>query len=693
MALATLSIDLVAQLASLQQGMDKAGRLAEKQAAEIEARYARMAEGARAVGAALAGAISVAGLSAFFRATVDGLDALNDVADATGATIENISALEDIAARTGTQMETVTSAVLKMNKVLSEAKPGSELARALESIGLNVENLKKADPAEALRQVAEAMSGYADDGDKARLMQELFGKSTKDVAAFMKDLAEQGRLVASVTSEQAAEAEKFNKQLFEMQKNVTDGARAIASELLPAINQLFAAISGKDTGGQSPISSLITVPLQTAAIVGSDVAFVMRGIGTEIGGIAAQMVSLARLDFKGFSVIGDAMKADAAQARKELDAFQARVMAIGTVRDAGNGRGFVLPELPRPSVPGLTANTKPTRAPVTALARQQLPGNDPIRIEALRAIEGTDTAKIERLKAVLQDLLTIAPEGAPPAVSQAIDDILQQIAKLDPASQTAAESVKRIEAALAATPSARKADARSRVDELQAALQQTSDPQRVRQLQEAIDAIYEGIGAIPEVAEPTFAKLDEFTANFAKSVQQTFGDTIFGTLTGNFDNIGKAWGTMLLRMASDALAADLTSALFPGVKTGGGSSLGGLISGLGSLFSGSIFGGGRATGGGVRPGGIYSVVEQGPELLQVGDKTMLLMGKRGGSVIPASNASGAAAGGGPVNIVQHFTFNGSGSRNEMAAWASAVERRTVAAIYDKQRRGAGLQGA
>ena len=36
MALATLSIDLVAQLASMQEGMDKAGRLAEKQAAEIE---------------------------------------------------------------------------------------------------------------------------------------------------------------------------------------------------------------------------------------------------------------------------------------------------------------------------------------------------------------------------------------------------------------------------------------------------------------------------------------------------------------------------------------------------------------------------------------------------------------------------------------------------------------------------------
>lgn len=692
MALATLSIDLVAQLASLQQGMDKAGRLAEKQAAEIEARYARMGEAARAVGAALAGAFSVAGLAAFFKTTVDGLDALNDIADATGATIENISALEDVAARTGTQMETVSGALLKLNKVLSEAKPGSEMAQTLESIGLSAEQLRQEDPAEALRQVAEALSGYADNGDKARLVQELFGKSTKEAAAFLKDLAEQGQLNATVTAQQTAEAEKLNKALFEFQKSSTDTARAIAGQLVPALNQLFDAIKGKDTGGQGAISSLITIPLQTATVVASDVAFVMRGIGNEIGGIAAQVVSLAKLDFKGFRNIGAAMKADAEQARKELDAFQARVMAIGTVRDAGGGRGFVLPDQPRPSVPRIAG--QPDKSGKVAAAPRELVGPvlDAVRIDALKAIEATDTVKVEKLRAALTDLLAIGRDNPSPAVSQAIQSVIDQIAKLDPAAQAVAASTKRIEAALAATPSARKADARARVDELQAALTQTDDPQRLRQIQEAIDAIYEGIGAIPDVAEPAFAKLDDLTANFAKNVQTTFGDTIFSTLTGNFANIGDAWKNLLLRMVSDALATDLTRALFPASKSGdSGSALGGLFSAItGGL--GSLFGGGRATGGGVRAGGIYSVVEQGPELLQVGDKTMLLMGSRNGSVMPASR-SDAQGGAAPVQVVQHFTFHGSGNRAEMAAWAVAVQQRTIAAFADAQRRGRSFQGA
>lgn len=686
MALATLSIDLVAQLASLQQGMDKAGRLAEKQAAEIEARYARMGEAARAVGAALAGAFSVAGLAAFFKTTVDGLDALNDIADATGATIENISALEDVAARTGTQVETVSGALLKLNKVLSEAKPGSDAAKALESIGLNAEALRREDPAEALRQVAEALAGYANDGEKARLVQELFGKSTKEVAAFLKDLAEQGSLNATVTSEQAAEAEKFNKQLMELQKNATDVARALSGPLVAGLNdalQRFKEMRQEGFGVFDFINERFA--RSNGSTAGEEAQAALNALQRDLLLLDGRLKAGAGVD-----QLRNQLLIDRARLVERIAAAQARLALNTPNLRAREDRGFV-PTAPSVPVAGLTG--KPTPPPVTAAPRELVgPVLDAVRIDALKAIEQTDAVKIERLRATLNELLTLGKDNPTPAVSQAIQDVIDQIAKLDPAAQALAASTKRIEAALAATPSARKADARARVDELQSALTQTDDPQRLRQIQEAIDAIYEGIGAIPDVAEPAFAKLDDLTANFAKNVQTTFGDTIFSTLTGNFANIGDAWKNLLLRMVSDALATDLTRALFPASKSGdSGSALGGLFSAItGGL--GSLFGGGRATGGGVRAGGIYSVVEQGPELLQVGDKTMLLMGSRNGSVMPASR-SDAQGGGAPVQVVQHFNFNGSGNRAEMAAWAVAVQQRTIAAVADAQRRGRSFQGA
>jgi len=242
MALATLSIDLVAKLASFEQDMGKAARAAEKTASQISGAFGVI----KAAAGGLVAGIGVGGLVAFTRSTIDALDALNDVKDATGASIENISALEDVAVRTGTTLDTVTGSLVKFNQALNTAKPGSDAALAMERLGLSVKELRELDPAEALRRTAVALSGFADDGDKARLTQELFGKSLQQVAPFLADLAKQGGLVAKVTSEQVAEAEKFNLQLFEMQKNAQDLSRLLVSDLVTGINKAAAAL--KESG-------------------------------------------------------------------------------------------------------------------------------------------------------------------------------------------------------------------------------------------------------------------------------------------------------------------------------------------------------------------------------------------------------------------------------------------------------------
>jgi len=243
MALATLSIDLVARLASLQEGFDKAARLAEKESARIDKAFAATKSTIVSLGGALAGAFSAGVMVQFVRATVNGIDALNDFADAVGTSVENASALEDAAARTGTTMDTVTAAALKLNQTLNAATPDSAQEKALKAIGLSAKELRALDPAEALLEVAKALQGYADGGNKARLVQELFGKSVREVAPFLKDLAESGRLNATVTTEQAKAAEAFNHQLANLSKNTADAARSLTGEFLPALNSILEAFN------------------------------------------------------------------------------------------------------------------------------------------------------------------------------------------------------------------------------------------------------------------------------------------------------------------------------------------------------------------------------------------------------------------------------------------------------------------
>jgi len=247
MALATLSIDLVAKVAKLEQDMGGAVRVAEKSAAQIEGAFANAAKFIGGLG--IAGVVTDQINNAFN--IVKGIDALNDLKDATGASIENLSALEDVAARTGTTMDTVGTAVLKLNKFLADADPGSANANMLKQLGLDAEALRQADPAEALRTVSVALSNFADDGNKGRFILDVLGKSIKDVAPLLNDLATQGKLVSTVTTEQAAEAEKFNQQLDALAKNSLDAKRALLSDLLPAINETVARFKEGAREGKS----------------------------------------------------------------------------------------------------------------------------------------------------------------------------------------------------------------------------------------------------------------------------------------------------------------------------------------------------------------------------------------------------------------------------------------------------------
>jgi len=209
--------------------------------------------------AGIGAGVSVGAFVTLTKSVIDGIDALNDLKDATGASIENISALEDVARRSGASMATVSTALVKLNQALSAAKPGSDTEAAIKAIGLSVKDLKALDPAEAFQRIAIGLNGYADDANKARLVQELFGKSLKEVAPLLKDLAEKGTLNATVTTAQAEAAEKFNKQLAGMQTDINGAVRALVQQLIPAISAVSAEFSNgiKYAGGFGSAMQLI----------------------------------------------------------------------------------------------------------------------------------------------------------------------------------------------------------------------------------------------------------------------------------------------------------------------------------------------------------------------------------------------------------------------------------------------------
>jgi hypothetical protein len=621
------------------------------------------------------GGAGVAGFAALARNAINSVDALNDLADATGASVENISALEDIAARTGTSFDTVGTALVKFNAQLKDAKPGSGAEQALTALGLSVKELKALDPAEALLKTSIALDGFADDANKARLVQELFGKSIKDVAPLLKDLAEKGQLTATVTTEQAKAAEAFNKQVFELQKNVTDAARAMALDLLPVISEIvkeFAALNAAQSG-VNLTGGLLKTAFEATAVTGANVSFVLKSVGREIGAIAAQGAALARGDFAGFSAISDAVKADGVAARAELDLLEKRI--LGTVAKVQS-----LPARPGqsnsglPSLPEIDLETvRKQKDRLDQLARNK---------ELLRKLE-LATRKEQEKEA--QDELD-AIERSIKAVERRNEEFLKGLLKENEAlSQSNQKQRDQLEE-IALTKEELNALTLARLDNTIATEQATLAISNAMGVSyEEISALEQKIALLKEqrdiTAQSQVRQAQADTKAEQAKASKDYADTLRNDLKGAFSAafrdsesplkaFGDALENVIFTRASTALAESLAEAAAQQFATSSGG-----LGGLGSFFSDLLsFDGGGSTGSGSRTGGLDG---KGGFMAMLHPQETVLDHTMGQT----------AAGGGTVNITQNISIDSRSDQATILAAMNQAKEMAKAEILRSRQRG------
>lgn len=559
-----------------------------------------------ALGGAFGAAFSVAGTLGLIKSVTTGLDKLNDLADATGASVENLSALEDIAVRTGTSVDTMGDAVVKLNKALADAKPGSDQAAAFEALGLSIKDLKALDPAEAFQRVAIALQGFATDGNKARLVQELFGRSLREVAPLLKDVAEAGNLAGTGVTAAALEAEKFNKELFALEKSATDAARALVGPLLSSINQTIDKFREGAKEGKSFYRVLFEEQLK--------------------------LIGLQKQD------------------PPKLDS------------QAGAGRGFVNPELVKPSLPDILGT--PTKKPPAARSGSTKPAADP----GISEIFDPE----ERFRA--------SERAAQAATEEAL-----RIARLTDAERDRADALKlvadnqqRLDDLLGNTPTAKLEEARADMLLLAAAFERGAIT--AEQFNEAASA---RLGNVAAEAEKAADAWSVFADEAARNIQDALGDTLQATMEGNWRSIGDSWKRMLDRMVAEALAAKIGQALLGDFGKSG--NLGGLA-GEAATWLGTFFA--SAKGNAFGPGGVLAFanggVVNGATPFAFGGGRLGVMGEAGPeAVMPLKRGRDGklgVGGGIVVNQTIHVSTSGPGDRRSMAQLQAEIGIATQRAI-------------
>jgi hypothetical protein len=231
--IATLTIEMAANIARLQVDMDQAKRVVNDSMKSIEQAVGL----AKNAFVAIAGVSSVDAFAGMIRSSIEATAKLHDLAAQTGATVGALSAMASIGKTSDTGLDAITSAMNKLAKNMAGATEDTKGAgKALEALGIDFSRFKGLSPDEQMQAVAKAMSNFADGAGKSAVAMALYGKEGAKMIPFLKDLAEVGELHAKVTAEQAAMADNFSDNLVKLKASGEGWKKELAMGLLPALN-------------------------------------------------------------------------------------------------------------------------------------------------------------------------------------------------------------------------------------------------------------------------------------------------------------------------------------------------------------------------------------------------------------------------------------------------------------------------
>jgi len=698
-SLGTLTLDLIAKIGGFESGMDRAARVANKRLSEVEKR-------AYAFGQALGGSLrnaagNLAGFASGFisiqaaitglKTAIDTADKLNDFNVRLGVSAEALSGWGYAAQQSGTDIDALGIGLKKLSKAMAEAlDPKSSQSKLFEALGVSVKdaqgNLRSLE--DILPEIASAFKSLDNETLEASLSMELFGKSGTDLLEFlnlgsdglseMRDKARELGIELSDTTLKAAD--QFNDTLGDL-KAATNGLfTQLAAELLPELQALTKNLieivkEGRKAG---EIADLLSTSLRAIGFAASEVGNRLGGLGQIIEGLTAGVVELngaSRAVFSG-------------EFKRAIDIFR------GSDSDATIGQGVVR------LITGASDKIKDETGALAADIRKQFE-------DALKPIVKPDPELEKRLNRVFAG----GSDGAKKAKRSGKSDAEKEAESLAKAYESTNEQLKKQIALFgkdgeaAALRYELENGALSKLDPLKKAelltlaesldmkreeldLEKELDSEhdkRQEQAQSVIDSIREESGTLGMSAEqwelynnikraganasadtvaqitaetkalqeqrkalePQIAIMDDF--------REGLEDAVVGVIDGS-KSIKDAFKDLFDDLAAQItrwIAKRLIEQAFGGQGTVGQGNAGGWI---GSLLGG-LFGGGRAAGGVVMPGQLYRVNETGPELLSMGGRDYLMMGRQSGMVTPKQSLAGSNA-----TVNQTFVVQGAPDR-------------------------------
>ena len=245
-----------------------------------------------AAGTAVVGAIALS-VTSFAKAG----DEIQKMGLRTGFTTESLSELKFALEQSGTNIEGFEKGIRRMSSFIADGRDGlTETTRALDSLGIQVDDFKGKSPEDSFDILAGALAGVTDATMQSALAQDIFGRSGTALIPLLKQgeqgiaaLRKEAHDLGIVFDQDAANAAA---RLVDAQNTLTksvDGVKfAIAEGLAPAISGIAEGLAGT----VSKVSEFAREnPLLTKTVVA--LALGLGGLAIAVAGIGLVLPLMA----------------------------------------------------------------------------------------------------------------------------------------------------------------------------------------------------------------------------------------------------------------------------------------------------------------------------------------------------------------------------------------------------------------
>jgi hypothetical protein len=250
----TLTVELDANTVKLLRELQKAQRQTKTSASSMgksmksamTSMQKQAMASAKAVGLLAAAVVASAG--AMITAQAQQIDQLAKTSDALGIQQEKLQALQLVSELAGVGSEALTKHLAFMQRRLGEiARKGGEAEKALDNIGVSIEDIITLKPDEQLEMLAKALGGVENQAVKASIANDLFGRNGIAMLKMLDQLQSEGlsptiemleKMGGALSRTDSAKVEQMTSAFTEAQAK----SRAFAQQLTVGVSSGIAAI-------------------------------------------------------------------------------------------------------------------------------------------------------------------------------------------------------------------------------------------------------------------------------------------------------------------------------------------------------------------------------------------------------------------------------------------------------------------